>query len=185
MVLTLVIATFASILVGTQIGSYHWSVQSVLWFALAFIISLQFKSSIQSRTRNAYFITAISYLVLESIIKILLYYTIVPGSWVFFNSIEHLLWSFAFGLLIYYYLKPRLIRLDDPNLAFLLFVGIVNLTGIGNEFVEYFLREMRGLESIVYYPDTIRDMLMNVIGSTVSYLVLKFVEKRYSKNPLN
>jgi hypothetical protein len=162
--------------------STQWIAMSILWFTLAIYINT-FKAALFIRLeKNVFILITFIYPICETIIKISINENFIPYSWFWLNTLEHFIWAFFFTFMIYFSVKNKLTNQSSLNLVLLL-IAFTSLFGNLNEFLEYLLREYWNLSSIVYYPDTIRDMFMNLVGGTMAAGAIAFKFKNRIKQP--
>lgn len=88
----------------------------------------------------------------------------------YLNRLEHFLFSFVTSFIIWNGLIS-----EKLYLRILLVIGIVNLIGISNEFLEFVIREIWGFDeqfAMWVYQDTIIDLFINLLASVVFCLIV-------------
>ena len=91
-------------------------------------------------------------------------------SYEYLNRFEHFLFSFVISFVIW---KGTVS--EKLYIRILLVIGLVNLIGISNEFMEYVIREIRGFDeqfAMWLYQDTIIDLSINLSTSVLFCLVV-------------
>jgi len=105
---------------------------------------------------------------------------VIPYSWFWLNRLEHFCWSLAVVIIF----LPIFIDIWKTltwwqNLTFA--IGLVCILGNLNEFFEYFLRSRSSVTNYrlfaAFYWDTIYDMMINMMGGFVGFVVLKLKTK--------
>ncbi len=158
----LVISAFGFSLMTGILFSSMWLVQTVLWTILSSVIYFFYFKDLNFKYKVIFLYIFASYLILESFLKMVIFYSGNGSIW--FNTLEHFMWSFYFSALIYF---PLFKALKGKKLLFcaLILLSIVNLIGVLNELVEFVIRSINGLEDLPYYQDSIRDLFLNIVGS--------------------
>ncbi|HLP90595.1 MAG TPA: hypothetical protein VK184_18685 [Nostocaceae cyanobacterium] len=160
----------------------NWVVMVVIWFGLFFIFRWQnLEAKLSDSEHFIYLTTVLVYPLLGSWIKWMIEKNIIPYSWFWLNRLEHFSWALAVVIL----LLPLFIdiwKISNWWQNLILILGLVCLLGNINEFLEYFLRANSKTINYqllaIYYQDTIYDMIMNIIGGFVAFLVLMWQIKR-------
>lgn len=173
---TLLLITYYLVLIGCGVMLFPlWGVLLSAWASITlFIVVNKLTQSLSTRQIKLFWIIAIGYPLVETFIKFLILQEAVDISYLVLNILEHSGFSFSLAILLFPLLKPWLTKL--PYLAQLLFVlGIVVILGNFNEFLEYFIRVIIPLKKNfdVYYADTIRDLIMNMIGAVLGFATLR------------
>ncbi|HOU75991.1 MAG TPA: hypothetical protein PK957_02630 [Candidatus Dojkabacteria bacterium] len=97
----------------------------------------------------------------------------MANNWVsydYLNRIEHFLFSFVLSFVVW-----RGFLNEKQYMRILLVLGVINLIGVFNEFFEYIIRELGGFDknfAVWVYQDTIIDLVINFLASTVFCLVV-------------
>lgn len=165
-VFLLVLAYFA--------GGFLWLIPVICWLILSLFVPRE-NAKVQ--------VLCLSYPIVESGLKLLINNNVIPYSWELLNRVEHTMFSVCLTALMWF-----LLRFNTNNKLSLLYkglivVGIVVVIGNFNEFWEAFLRDVFVNPDIskqaAYYWDTIIDMVMNLLGS--SLMVLAFVVRARQK----
>ncbi len=170
-ILIIFIIEYILLLGLSYILSYQWMILVSLWFALSIYILVKKGKNLTSKEHKVFIITVITYPLVETIIKILIDKNILYG-WATLNRLEHFSWSVAFTILIYMFFKTQISKVESKSFRLLILISIVSLVGIGNEFVEFIIREIYHLQLYAYYPDTIKDMITNLVGSSLASVLL-------------
>lgn len=92
----------------------------------------------------------------------------------YLNRFEHFLFSFVLSFIIW-----KGTNGEKLYIKILLVIGLVNLVGIGNEFLEYIIREIKGFDekyAMWVYQDTVIDLMVNLIAS-ISFLYVTLIIK--------
>ncbi len=169
---------FASVIILFSLTVFsNWVLLGCIWFAVFFIFRFSnLEKNLSSSEHKLYLTTAFVFPVIETWLTWMIQKNIIPYSWFWLNRLEHFFLSIGVTIIflpsytsIWYDLKWW------QNLIFLL--GLICLIGNLNEFFEYFLRaccqSINYSKFAVYYPDTIYDMGMNLIGGFVGFLIVK------------
>jgi hypothetical protein len=149
---------------------FFWLITS----ALAYLYS---KDRLNKIELGSFLIISFGYVLVVSVLKILFYNDAIDKGYIWFNMIEHLLFSFGFGILLYPFAKTEIQKLDFFITKIILVVGIVSIFGIGNEIFEAIIRELSDLSKEKYYIDTIYDLGMNLIGSSVAGIIILILSR--------
>jgi len=157
--------------------SYIWLIQLTLWLVLGCVI-YAFASRENAKYKNSILLLISSYLILESLLKILIGYT--NNTWLVINSLEHFIWSFAFASLLFYPINNYLKGKSQISIIIIL-ISLVCTIGIFNELIEYIPRSENLSLGFAYYSDTIRDLFLNFIGSAISAILISFLRLRVTK----
>lgn len=156
------------------------------WFSLFFLFRfLRLESQLFQAERNLYIAVAIFYPLTATWVKWLIVENIISGSfWV--NRLEHGVWAIATIIVLFPFLKTVKANLTQGQ--FLLFIlGLICLLGNLNELFEY--SQWVGFKSVNtqrlahYYSDTIYDLMMNLSGGAIGFLILESVHRSHSANP--
>ncbi|HLO87656.1 MAG TPA: hypothetical protein VK203_21990 [Nostocaceae cyanobacterium] len=159
----------------------NWVVMAGIWFGLFFLFRLtKLETKLSESEHRIYLITALLYPLLESWIKWMIEKNIIPYSWFWLNRLEHFSWALATVILFLPIFRDIWKNLTWwQNLIFIL--GFISFLGNLNEFLEYYLRaqspNINYRMFTLYYQDTVYDMIMNIFGGIVGFLVLKWQTK--------
>ena len=169
---------FATLIIVFSITVFsNWVLLGCIWFAVFFAFRFSnLEQKLSSSEHRLYLATVFVFPIVETWLTWMIQKNIIPNSWFWLNRLEH--FSSAVGISII--LLP--IYIDTwhrikwwQSLVFIL--GSVCLIGNLNEFFEFFLRvccqPINDEKFIVYYPDTIYDMGINLIGAYVGFLIVK------------
>lgn len=159
-----------------------WSVMLIVWFSYGFaMIFFGLTRSLPRKLLLVWHITFVLYPLLESILKAMIYFNIIPYSWLPLNITEHFLWAFSMTFFLIpifekYPLKNQENRFQILYKIFIV-ISLVTLIGNMNEFVEFLIRYFSGLNTVflysIYYSDSIRDMALNTLGSIFAILIIQ------------
>lgn len=159
-----------------------WSVMLIVWFSSGFaMIFFGLTRSLPRKPLLAWHITFVLYPLLESILKAMIYFNIIPYSWLPLNIAEHFLWAFSMTFFLIpifenYHLTNQGNRFQILYKIFIV-ISLVTLIGNMNEFVEFLIRYFSGLNTVflyaIYYSDSIRDMALNTLGSICAILIIQ------------
>ena len=114
------------------------------------------------------------YPLIETIIKIFIYFNIIPYSYDALNIAEHAFWAFCMTIYLLPFFKSKS---NFGIIHAIALLGIVILIGNINEFVELairmavFRKTTAEYWSLAYF-DTMRDLLMNIAGSSLGIAFL-------------
>jgi len=167
---TLLISSYFAILLILSLLIFRtFTFLLIIWISI-FLISILTKSirNLSKNQKRIYFLIIFLYPLIEEIIKFFIDFNIIPYSWHWLNRLEHFFASFSFV----YLFSPFYIKyLKNQPFAFSLvfIIGLVTIIGVGNEIFEYFIRVYLNLQSramkIIYYYDTIIDLIVNLFGA--------------------
>lgn len=166
--------------------SINWIGMQIAWIIGGIIIYKKIGlENILKLEKTLWFGNFYIYPLILTLLKILIIWDIVPGSWAAINSIEHISWSLAvFTLLfpLYHFLNSKF------ELSLLFIAGIVTIIGNINEIAQLYLRNLANAPTwriAAYYKDTINDLTMNVIGVLLGFIIFwayrRFRQKRTDK----
>lgn len=169
---------FASLIILFSITVFsNWVLLGCIWFAVIFIFRVsRLETKLSSKEHRLYLTTAFVFPVIETWLTWMIQKDIVPNSWFWLNRLEH--FFSAIGATII--LLPIYVDIWHKlkwwqSLIFVL--GLICLIGNLNEFFEFFLRvcckPIDKKKFIVYYPDTMYDMGVNLIGAYIGFLIVK------------
>ena len=169
----------------------NWVLMVFIWFGLFFTFRFtQLESKLSAKEHKLYLITVLLYPLVETWIKWMIEKNVIPNSWSWLNRLEHFSWAVVMVIIFLPVFKEIYQSLKGwQNLIFV--IGFICLIGNLNEFLEYFLRVPANLLTVgryigeiknpwpfaIYYCDTIYDMMMNIMGGFVGFLVLKWNTK--------
>lgn len=154
----------------------QWVVIVGIWFGLFFIFRFtQLEAKLSNKERRIYLITVLLYPIVESWIKWMIEKNVIPYSWFWLNRLEHLCWAFAV-VIIFLPIFTDIWKTLNWWQNLILLIGFTCFIGNLNEFLEYLLRSRSSSINYrifaAYYWDTIYDMMMNIIGGFVGFIVL-------------
>jgi len=119
--------------------------------------------------------TALIYPLIAALLKLLIIRDLIPHSFYFLNTIEHCLWAFSFTIILttfFVNIKKKLLPIEHT----MLLITVVSTIGIVNEVFEYSIRIIIHLTDqslfAAYYPDTIKDLCVNIIGSSIGAILM-------------
>lgn len=155
----------------------NWLLLGCIWFLVFFIFRFsKLEKNLSGREHKLYLITAFVFPIIETGLTWIIQKNIIPHSWFQLNRLEHFFSAVGVTILllpIYINIWHRLKWWQ--SLIFVL--GLICLVGNLNEFFEFSLRicckPIKSSRFAVYYPDTIYDMGVNLIGGLVGFLVIK------------
>ncbi|GAB4149596.1 MAG: hypothetical protein OHK0017_13850 [Patescibacteria group bacterium] len=159
-----------------------WGLMLCAWFGMAaWLIYRKRMLPKQLSISAIYLLVIYLYPVLETIIKFAIQYNFIPGTWFWLNRAEHFFWAVAVSVLFLPYWSSIKYKITQLQLN-LLIVGLVVILGNFVEFLEFGLRIQWGtinnVRGVIYYWDTIYDLMTNVIGAVVGlYIVTKLTGK--------
>ncbi|WP_009633646.1 hypothetical protein [Synechocystis sp. PCC 7509] len=155
----------------------NWVLLGCIWFAVFFIFRFSnLEKNLSSNEHRLYLTTAFVFPIIETWLTWMIQKDIIPYSWFWLNRLEH--FFSALGVVII--LLPIYINIWHKlkwwqSLIFVL--GLICIIGNLNEFFEFFLRvcckPIKHSKFAVYYPDTIYDMGVNLMGGLVGFLIIK------------
>lgn len=162
LVLTILITAYFS-------GGLIWLIPVTLW-----LVIFTFTERNQTRIK----ILGFGYPLIETIIKIIINFNLIPYSWNILNRVEHFFFSICLTFLFWYLLRFNHKQELPKYQKWLLLIGMVVIVGNINEFWEYLLRVITGSTSMakfsVYYWDTIYDLFFNFLAAIVASTFLLF-----------
>lgn len=164
----------------------NWVLMVCIWFGLFFTFKMtQLESRLLAKEHNLYLNTVLLYPLAETWIKwgMVKHNPYLSNFWL--NRLEHFCWSVAIVIIflpvftgVYKSLKWW------QSLVFV--ISFICLVGNLNEFFEYFVRMQLNLtksqQFAFYYWDTIYDMIMNLIGASIGFLILQWNNKLPANN---
>lgn len=169
---------FASFIILVSLTVFsNWVLLGCIWFAAFFVFRFsKLETKLSSSEHQLYLTTAFVFPLIETWLTWMIQRNVISYSWFWLNRLEHFFSSVGVVIIllpiyinIWYSLKWW------QNLIFIL--GLICLIGNLNEFFEYFLRvcckPINYSRLGIYYPDTIYDMSVNLIGGLVGFLIVK------------
>jgi hypothetical protein len=173
-----IIYFLALIVVGWFIFPF-WSSIIAVWASIYFYSKLKnLVRELSPSFRKIFLITAFAYPLVESGIKYIVSNDVIENSWVWLNRVEHFGFNIALCILVYPILSNWLKKLDFFGKA-LLYIGTLTIVGNLNEFMEFFLRLFWDLQENFahYYPDTMIDLIVNIVGTLCGFLLVYFISR--------
>jgi len=153
-----------------------WVLMVGIWFSLFFAFRLtKLEAKLPEPAHKLFLSVVLIYPLAETAVKWALSQNMIANSW-WLNRLEHTSWALATTILF----LPTLINLWQQlswwqNLVIL--VGLLCLIGNLNEFFEYWMRAKDGIVDYYkfsqFYPDTIYDMMVNILGAALGFVLLK------------
>lgn len=137
------------------------------YFICFFVILLRSKKSLNNR---GVVWAMLFYPVFVIFTKFLMKNDILP--YVFLNRIEHFAFSFCLSFVIWSGTVG-----EKFAVRIILLLGLVNLVGLANEFLEYLIREINGFDSQYccwVYQDTFIDLFINITASVIFCMFVGF-----------
>jgi hypothetical protein len=113
--------------------------------------------------RGGLLLLILGYPILEIIIKIFMFYDLIPYSYEALNIIEHGLFSLSITIVVKEVFQNTAI-VKNNALKYLMVFCVITTLGFGNELLEFFIRQWQGLYHEVYYFDTMKDMIVNMLA---------------------
>lgn len=171
----------SSIILFTLTIFSNWVVLSCVWFGVFFLFRfLGLEAKLPNREHRLYLITMFVYPLIETAITWAIKKNIVPYSWHVLNRLEHFGTAVALVIIFLPVFVDIWISLKWwQSLVFIL--GLVCLVGNINEFFEYSLRACckpySDIKYAAYYWDTIYDMVMNIAGGLVGFVIIRWNAK--------
>jgi hypothetical protein len=156
--------------------SLQWIIVSTAWFLVAFLACFLATSHNYSKLIKSTVLVAILYPIIETILKMVIFYDLIPYSYEILNRIEHFSWAFFFTILLFPVFKYFLKGINNKIVLFIVIISFVCLIGTFNEIFEFLLRTMWNLYDATYYQDTILDTVINFAGTSIATLI--FLYKR-------
>lgn len=156
----------------------NWVLMVSIWFGLFFTFKIaKLESKLSKKERRIYLFTAWLYPLVETGIKWMMVKNVVLYSSSLLNRVEHLSWAVAVVIIFLPTYTDIWKSLKGwQNMIFV--IGLTNMIGNLNEFFEYLIRVAANLTEnryfAAFYGDTIYDMMMNMIGGLVGFLVLRW-----------
>lgn len=184
------IAYFLILALGGFWISPLWPVFLAVWLFISLFWSYTKQVEVLSEVeKRVYHISLYFYPILGTFIKIYIFVDWFPNTYFWVNRFEHALWAMVLVVLMLPFWKrlwvglrglPRYARNDNTIALFITIVGVICLFGNMVEFVEYGFRLLGGYQYkyALYYPDTMFDMISNIVGATAGFLVVAFLTKK-------
>ncbi len=155
----------------------NWVLLICIWFGLFFTFRFtQLESKLSAQEQNLYSITIFLYPLVETSLKWMIVNKVIHNSGFWLNRLEHFSGAIAVAIIflpIYLDIWKNLKYWQ--NLIFV--ISFICLVGNLNEFLEYFIRLQSHLTDTerfaAYYWDTIYDMMMNVMGGFMGFVLLQ------------
>jgi hypothetical protein len=155
----------------------NWVLLICIWFGLFFTFRFtQLESKLSAQEQNLYSITIFLYPLVETSLKWMIVNNAIHNSGFWLNRLEHFSGAIAVAIIflpIYLDIWKNLKYWQ--NLIFV--ISFICLVGNLNEFLEYFIRLQSHLTDTerfaAYYWDTIYDMMMNVMGGFMGFVLLQ------------
>lgn len=169
---------FATVLILFSFTIFSsWVVMVSVWFGLFFIFRFtKLESKLSDKEHKLYLATVLLYPVVETGIKWMIVKNVIPYSWFWLNRLEHFSWAIAVTILF----LPTYTDIWK-NLkwwqSMIFVVGLVCILGNFNEFFEYGLRMGNSKNFAAFYWDTIYDMMINMMGGLVGFVVTRWNAK--------
>lgn len=164
----------------------------LVWASLYFFIVIRKDFEVLNSTEfKVWQIIAFTYPLIETVIKMMIEFNVIPYSWRWLNNMEHISWSICMYLILLPYTK-RLFNIHKYYIALALIFAVVVAIGNFNELLQYIIRSYLGFSenfSMTYYSDSMGDLINNLIGgliaSCISYLILSkdFINKKQNTIP--
>jgi hypothetical protein len=156
------------------------------WFGLgALIVLKKLDSKLSTKEKVLWKVVLFGYPLLESAIKTIIFFNLIPYSYRPLNLAEHFMWSVAMTLLLYPLVRNYLSKNMLKTQLILLF-GIIIIIGNLNELFEFGLRMSMSLTSerlfAQYYLDTIIDLGINMVGGALTVVVLWLFHRQRVSN---
>ncbi|MBW4664462.1 MAG: hypothetical protein KME01_09715 [Chroococcus sp. CMT-3BRIN-NPC107] len=169
---------FASLIILFSLTVFsNWVLLGCIWFGIFFTFRFsKLENRLSSSEHKLYLTTAFVLPIIETWLTWMIQKDIIPYSWFWLNRLEHFFSAISVTII----LLPAYITIWHKlkwwqNLVFIL--GLICLIGNLNEFFEFFLRvcckPVKYSRFGVYYPNTIYDMGVNLIGGLVGFLLVK------------
>lgn len=169
---------FASLIILFSLTVFsNWVLLGCIWFAVFFAFRFfKLENRLSSSEHKLYITTVFVFPIIETWLTWMIQKDVIPYSWFWLNRLEH--FFSAVGVTILFlpiYINVWLKLEWWQNLVFVL--GLICLIGNLNEFFEFFLRvcckPVKYSRLGGYYPDTIYDMGVNLIGGFVGFFLIK------------
>jgi hypothetical protein len=143
----------------------------IFWYGLCLIaLYLRYKGH-RFEVNNWVVFVCVFYPLLEICIKFIMLFDLIPYSYPVLNIIEHALFSGFITIVIAEIFRQSDIvreKLFTPLMVFC----VVTTLGFGNELLEFAVRQYQNLHRDIYYYDTIKDMIVNMIASGFVLIIL-------------
>ncbi len=160
-----------------------WSIMLFIWSVFYFAIIYRKENKVLDTNQNKIWkITVFAYPILETFIKFMITFDIIPFSWRWLNTLEHLAWALSMYLMLLPYTKSLQSKVVSIWALFLI-AGIVIIFGNLNELFEYIIRNIilnftTDWRQALYYTDTTIDLTMNFVGVLTGAIIsLKVLKK--------
>ncbi len=155
-----------------------WLIFLLVWLGISLFWSVFDKVKVLSPLENQLYTGSLYlYPLLGSVIKFVILGLKSDNFYFWVNRVEHSLWAMALVVLllpawkmIYTKTQSKIAHLG----LFILVLSVICFFGNLVEFVEFGLRVLWGLNSkyALYYPDTIFDMMSNLVGASLGFGVV-------------
>jgi hypothetical protein len=168
-----------------------WPVFLAVWLGISLFWSYTKQDQVFNQSESkVYLFSLFFYPILGTLIKVYIFLVKFPDTYFWVNRLEHTLWAMALVILLLPFWKrlwiglkglPRFARNDHIFALFIIVVGVICLFGNMVEFVEYAFRFLGHLQWKYdkCYPDTIFDMMSNVVGASLGFAVVgSFLTKK-------
>lgn len=146
----------------------------ILTFYFAMMLYLYNKPKITSKLKHLYFYIGYVYPAVAMFIRFIL------DAWypqaTLLNRFEHTLFSIVLALTLYLIFHNNLKKFNLLESAIFI-IGLVVVFGNFNEFAEFIVRPYMSidfaLKQTLFYSDTIFDLMMNVLGGTLGFIIAR------------
>lgn len=157
----------------------EWRIMTFVWFTASIIIFLlRNKFNVLDSELLLWKFITIFYPITEMLIRLGLKYDYLPDN-IYLNSFSHILFSFG----LYNLMFPIFSGLKASKFTLIvLCFALTNVLGNLNEIFQFYTRSNH--LNPWYYQDTIRDIMMNLVGSVIGSIIflicLKFTHAENS-----
>lgn len=161
---------------------FGWGLMVGIFYLLFFLFRITgLEAQLTAHEHRIYLMAYLLYAPLETAVQWMGQRELLPkdASWI--NRLEHFSWAAVLTLFFLPILAPIWKRLNLwQNLLFIL--SFVCLLGNLNEFLEFLTRIQHSTLDPVrfsaFYSDTIYDMMMNLFGGLLGFVILKSIEQK-------
>ncbi len=155
-----------SVLFGAQVF-----VLLTFWYGLCLAALFLKNKDYNFEVNNWVVFVCVFYPLLEICIKLIILFDLIPFSYPVLNILEHALFSGFITIVIAEIFRQSNIVRSKLFTSLLVFCVVTTL-GFGNELLEFLIRQYQKLYRDIYYYDTIKDMVVNMLASAFVLIIL-------------
>jgi hypothetical protein len=171
----ILVSQLSAVVIGLFIST-QWLVIGFVWTMASIYIFNKKWNKLNEKYKALFVFTLIAYPFIEAAFKISFYF--IQNSYQVTNRLEHFVTTFFVGLFLFFLLEFDSKRKLEGAFESFTYIAIVNFVGLVNEIVEFIIRYIIIPRLTGLYEDTMKDLVMNLGGSILVYLVLR-VLRRY------